>query len=292
VLGALSGCGIALAFLALPSEATFPGKNGKIVFAGPTGNFRAGLILVDPSGAHRKVLTHGPKFVLNDSSPAFSPHGRRIAYTHAGVPREHIDMIGANGKGKRRLTKRHDSSDPAFSPSGRRIAFASFRNRTSFIFVMHRDGSHVRKLVRGMDPAFSPRGRLIAFEKDRGGSIVVMRRSGSHRCIIRSGSFPSFAPSGRRVLFRHTDSNLVDQLFQERTNCTHRRQLTSNTNPNLKIADPAFSPDGTQIVFAGEDNTGGGESDDIYVINADGTGQHQITSDGGSKYPDWGPARR
>jgi TolB protein len=287
------GCALALAALAAPSEATFPGKNGKIVFAGDTGGNRGGLILLDPGSGSRKVLTRSPRFVQNDGAPAFSASGRRIVYEHFGgnPSRIHIDVIGVDGSGKRQLTKRHDSFDPAFSPSGRRIAFDSFRHRKSFVFVMRRDGSHVRKLVKGSSPAFSPTGGLIAFEAGR--EIVAMRLNGSHRRTVARGSFPSFAPDGKRILFVNRDANQVDQLFVARVDGSHRRQITSNSSSNLLLADPAFSPNGKQIVFEGEDITGGeGESDDIYLIDADGTGQHQITMDGGSGSPDWGPAPR
>src|SRR5207247_1350246 len=77
------------------------------------------------------------------------------------------------------------------------------------------------------------------------------------------------------------DSSHVDQLFVSRTDGSHRRQITSNSSSNLLLAGPAFSPNGKQIVFEGEDITGGeGQSDDIYVIHADGSGQHPITTDG------------
>ena len=285
-----AGCVLALAVFAPSTEATFPGKNGKVVFAGDAGGNRGGLILLDPTSGQRTVLTRSPRFVQNDGAPTFSASGRRIAYDHFGGGRVHIDVIGVNGKPHRQLTNGRDAFNPTFSPSGR-IAFDSFRHRKSFIFVMRGNGSHVHKLVAGSSPAFSSSGGLIAF--DAGREIVVMRVNGSHRHTIGRGSDPSFAPDGRRLLLVNRDSSDVDQLFVSRTDGSHRRQITSNSSSNLLLADSAFSPNGKQIVFEGEDITGGeGQSDDIYLINADGSGQHQITTDGGSESPDWGPAPR
>jgi TolB protein len=49
--------------------------------------------------------------------------------------------------------------------------------------------------------------------------------------------------------------------------------------------DPAWSPDGSMIVFAS--NRSG--SEEIWVINANGTGLHQLTSDGKlHRFPVWG----
>jgi len=50
---------------------------------------------------------------------------------------------------------------------------------------------------------------------------------------------------------------------------------------------PAWSPDGSAIAFAGA----GGVPGDIYIMNADGTGLSQLTSDGQAGQPAWQPTR-
>ncbi len=51
-------------------------------------------------------------------------------------------------------------------------------------------------------------------------------------------------------------------------------------------ASPAWSPDGTRIAFK-SDRDG---NDEIYVMNADGTGQTNLTSNAAVDYsPDWQP---
>jgi Tol biopolymer transport system component len=46
--------------------------------------------------------------------------------------------------------------------------------------------------------------------------------------------------------------------------------------------EPRWSPDGTKIVFAGNSQLTGVN---IYTINVDGSGLHQLTTDGGSDDP-------
>ena len=53
-------------------------------------------------------------------------------------------------------------------------------------------------------------------------------------------------------------------------------------------ASPAWSPDGSKIVFSRrQESLGPG---DLYIINADGTGEVRLTSDpGDERDPTWSP---
>jgi Tol biopolymer transport system component len=60
------------------------------------------------------------------------------------------------------------------------------------------------------------------------------------------------------------------------------------TNNEAKEEGPAWSPDGTKIVFAREQKTKGNY--DIYVMNADGTNQINLTnSSAQATGPVWSP---
>ena len=50
--------------------------------------------------------------------------------------------------------------------------------------------------------------------------------------------------------------------------------------------DPAWSPDGSKIAFSSNRDDQFGE---IYVMNADGSAQTQLTTSGFDGYPDWSP---
>lgn len=139
---------------------------------------------------------------------------------------------------------------PSFSPDGKQIVFTTSRWQTQGqsnnfeIAVMNVDGTNVRRLTNspGMDtePVFSPDGKKIAFSSDRGGDddldIWVMNADGT---------------------------NLV--------------QLTNSVDEET---EPAWSHAGTRlaysrVLFAGVGQLFGSEKN-VYVINADGTGNTLI----------------
>ncbi|HET7555673.1 MAG TPA: hypothetical protein VFJ75_08475 [Gaiellaceae bacterium] len=78
-------------------------------------------------------------------------------------------VVGADGKGLRRLTRNHvEDATPAWSPDGRLIAFTSNRARTgpfSLMVIPAEGGVASRVGVRGGEPAWSPDGKRIAFAR-------------------------------------------------------------------------------------------------------------------------------
>ena len=111
------------------------------------------IATMDPNGRHVRQLTFGPAI---QEIPEWSPDGRWITFGAApifpGEPGFHTDIwiMRANGSHKRQLTRGGFDGEPVFSPDGRRIAFARITNDAEFevaIYVMNRDGSHLREVV-------------------------------------------------------------------------------------------------------------------------------------------------
>jgi Tol biopolymer transport system component len=167
-----------------------------------------------------------------------------------------IYLIRTDGSQRTQLTTAPGNDfSPAWSPDGARIIFRTTRDGDDEIYVMNADGSDQTNLSRSpaseeRSPAWSPDGRQIALSSQGGTDIFILP---------------------------------VDLAEQARNN-TKWKRLTSDRPGGDEY--PAWSPDGTKIAFH-SDRDGNWE---IYVMNADGSGQTRLTNHPGEdSYPDWSP---
>jgi Tol biopolymer transport system component len=248
------------------------------------GSDRGDVLLVRPDGTGVRSLTRAScnGDCLSNDYPVWSPDGRRIAFERALGPLPSAGpppvvgmfVMDADGSNVRQLTQLEPRSgtedhSPSWSPDGRRIAFMRANNRVapvnaSAIYTVTADGGEPR-LVRRMPP-------------DRPGA----------------GS-PNWSPDGSRLLFstycRFRGASCGQaptgaQLFTVKPNGRGLRQLTHLPGNSY---NPAWSPDGSKIVFA-RNHTVGPEAD-LYTMNADGTYIRRITRNPKlrAQWPDWRP---
>jgi TolB protein len=157
-----------------------------------------------------------------------------------------------------------DGSPPEIvSPPGR-IAFVTEVSRfNGALYIVNSDGSGLRRLAGG--PAYYER--------------------------------PRWSPDRRRILFSRFAEGSTSEIYVIDVDGTGR---------SVRLAaggDPAWSPDGTKIVFTWNGGARPGSAWGIYVMNADGSGIRQLTSppdvipcsEGASANdlnPDWSPDGR
>ena len=93
------------------------------------------------------------------------------------------------------------------------------------------------------------------------------------------------SPLGGRIVFSNFQDH-IGEIYVINTDGSGLTQLTHNTYWDDY---PAWSPDGTKIVFAREFGTANGvvQNWEILVMNADGTGEIQLTN---NNVDDWDPA--
>jgi Tol biopolymer transport system component len=260
------------------AESSFPGANGKLVFTSPDG----GLYVMDAAGgAPRKIPTP-----FWNTHPVWSPDGSRLAFS---APRARgsfgISVMDADGGGEKPLTSDPAvDGNPTWSPDGLRIAFSSNRLGPTYVHVMGANGSNPRAVgpPYSTTPDWSPDGSLIAFAAPSG--LAVMRPDGTGvRNLtnhLDNDLYPSWSPDGRRLAYE-SDRDGTYEIWTINADGSGQSRLTSGSRfvcpqggcsvPRFR---PSWSPDGKQIAFT-HDRDGVAQ---VYVMNADGTGQKRLTS--------------
>ena len=283
--------GATLSLVGLGGAASHP-DNGRIAYAhlGVSGN-RSQIYTMTASGAHRHRLTDSRRF--SSLAPSFSPNGKRIVFVRA-YKQSDLWTMDANGSRPRRLTwtKRIREVTPSWSPDGTQIVFAvEAPAAQQGIWIVRANGHTRRRLTNGVDtdPAWSPNGSEIAFQRYDAASqtfaiFVVPTGGGSLTNLIHdSGSSdlePAWSPDGSRILFASDrgDSNQLDLWVLNVMAMSPQPSLDRITNtPSRDEHDPAWSPDGRQIIYSGEGSFHGASSSQIYVARANGSNRRIIT---------------
>jgi Tol biopolymer transport system component len=258
----------------------FSADGKRIVFVrlfGKPGKALGDIFVINANGTGLKRLTHTAS--VSELDPAWSPSGKQIAYTKGlvGENAKIAVMRVSNGKVLRTLGP---GDQPNWSPSGRKIAFAKRDHLWSLNdYAVGEYSIYTMNAANG-----SSRTRLTSVTTYANGDPCPPPNEG---CPEHSGN-PDWSPNGGTIAWEIYDSKLQSGYVYRMTAGGGTKTLTI---PFGSVGGgcpqhPAFSPDGSEIVFSdGLYCDTGGNPAKIYIRTVLGGAPVKV-ADGFE--PDWG----
>lgn len=266
---ALGAAAIALAIAVAPSQATYPGKNGRIAFRRYFDNDHrlSAIFTINVDGSGEQRVTHAPKGLFDDQ-PDWSPDGSQLVFSRC-VPDDGlcaVYAVHADGSHLKRLSppcpgrtgppKCEDDSKVSFLPDGKHVVF-----------------------TRGS-------GKPDRTQMTQHSDLVVSDLKGESRRVVLGSkpyqaeyNYAAYSPDGRQLVYEHFNSlrpkpRLRRALFVATSNGKGDHRITPWA---LDAGDsPDWSPDGKWIVFRSNVELENKQSQ-IYLIHPDGSGLKQLT---------------
>jgi Tol biopolymer transport system component len=183
-----------------------------------------------------------------------------------------MDMNGANVQN----VSAGQGTGQQWDPLGARIAFLSNRTGQWDIYVVNANGTGLTQLTNDAlvedDLAWAPSGNMIAYRR---GSGVFARDllTNTETLLVTTGTAarrPQYSPSGNEVAVEWLPTGVEWEIATVPATGGTPVNLTNDATNNDRM--PRWSPNGAQIAWLKADN--------LWIMNANGTGQTQLTTSG------------
>lgn len=228
-------------------------------------------------------------------SPVFSSDGRFLFFEGSSTGFREIFRMALDGKTPRPLTSNREGNfQPCLSPDGKTLAFVSSRDQVAELYLTDTNGRSPRRITRTerdeWQPVWSPDGKFLLFASDRDGAdrLYLQSKDGSTARRLTTEELDptvveesaSFSPDGKSVLYVRRQPGQPAKLALVSVAGSRRTFLAENqTGP---VSEPAFSPDGTQVVFT----LGFPDKSGLFLVGSDGKSVRRLTGPDG---PNWHP---
>ncbi|MGH9938211.1 MAG: protein kinase domain-containing protein, partial [Blastocatellia bacterium] len=249
------------------------------------------IFLLEIGTGEKRRLTFPPAQISGDSTPAFSPDGRSLAFVRwvtSGVSDLYL-APAAGGEPKRITFDNATIRGLAWTPNGEdgeEIVFASERRGVSSLWRIGAAGGKPELVgATGSSvqfPVVSTRGDRLAFTQlinDTNIYRVDLTTPAGARpsrakflASTLEDDSPQYSPDGKSVAFGSTRSGSFEIWLCDNEG-RQPRQLTAMGGP--LTGTPRWSPDSRQIAF---DSRSQGNAD-IYVISVEGGAPRRLTTE-------------
>ena len=231
------------------------------------------LYRINPDGSGLTQLTENE---FDDTSPAWSPDGTRIAFVSDRDGEPGVYAMDADGTDVVRIAEGGgaEASRITWSPDGKRIAFDATIGSDLDIWVCNIDGSDLKKIAKdAMWPAWSPDGKTIAFNRGQLPQLGVMDSDGGNqRMLLKDPGdmFPDlgpiWSPDGKRILYTAVTGVARDDAGKQEMTYEIRSVSSAgdDVRPIMKLNGMAlcWSPDGKKILLTKMS----GEEIDLHIL--------------------------
>lgn len=266
--------------------------DGTRVVFGSDRNGNQDLYVVRTDGTQLTRLTSD---TADDLLPRWSPDGTTIVFyrvPHSGAfTYAQLHLVNPDGTNERPLLDNtmHDF-DPTWTPDGKTIVFSCdrFGLQANLCAVSPAD-TGLRGIIFSAGAqhlAASPDGSRVGFQSFDGGQQIWVATLDGQSAVNLTPGLTSFdfgwSPDGSHLAVATYDG----QHYQIQLVSRSASGLTPLTIATDEAGDGRWSLDGARIVFYSLRTV----FQELWIMNADGSNQHAITSGGGPKFhPLWNP---
>lgn len=265
----------------------------------------------DPPGVHVSFADGSQPVRVSSSRvwiaapPVWAPDGSKLAYTIETGPDqwaiETYDVkTGASAKAITGMKLEDWSPDGAWLIAATLVdpdaILDAKRRKLQQLYAVAADGSGRKvKLSDGAgydySPAVSPDGSKVAFASNRNDKVelrVVPIAGGAAKKLVTvrgddALGAPTWSPDGQSLTFecRRGGPGAIQRICRVSAEGGDAPDVTATW-----AASPTWSPDGKRLAFVAKDLE---DKEQVFVMNADGTGVMAVTSEGRNTLPAWSP---